>query len=113
MDIMAIREEIMRLPQEYKLTGRKTGLIYSEQEMADALGLTQAQLRHELVSGNLSYHAHPSAIENREYQFLSDTYESNLKEWECIQSGGHYYSWSWYAEYRKLICTDCGKERYD
>lgn len=102
-----------QITQYYKLTGWETVVIYSEQEMADVLDLTCAQLRHELARGTLSYHAHPSATENQEYQFLLSTYQSNLREWECIQAGGHFYNWKHYAHVRKLVCTECGKEKYD
>ncbi len=97
----------------YELTGQETVVIYSEQEMADVLDLTCAQLRRELAIGSLSYHAHPSATENKEYQFLQSTCLDNFNWWECIQAGGHFYGWKHYAHVRKLICTECGKEKYD
>ncbi len=106
-----------KITQHYKLTGWETVVIYSEQEMADALNLTCAQLRNEIEHGNLGYHAHPSSNALREYQFLTSTYLENQLWWGCLQAGGHSYKFSQYYDLPKKlgihICRDCGREKYD
>lgn len=101
---------------DYKLSGRQTVTVYSEAEMADALGLTCVQLRHELSSGNLVYHAHPSATDNREYEFSAESYNTNLVLWACLCGGGHYYEFDGYLDYTQsktvYDCTNCGHRKY-
>ncbi len=107
-------EEVMR---DYKLCGICKVKIYSETEMAEALSLIPTQLRHQLSCGNLMYHSHPFATDNREYEFSVSSYSTNLVLWGCLCGGGHYYQFGSYLDDTRLkavyICSNCGHRKYD
>lgn len=105
------------ITQFYRLTGYESVLIYSEQEMADALGVSRSHLRSAISKGYLLYHAHPNSNALKEYQFTAKTYEENQQRFACIQGGGHFFEFDHY--YDELLkkacyrCRNCPAERYD
>jgi len=106
--------------QHYAFSGWHTQLIWSEQEMADALGLTRAELRRALYDGRLVYHAHPTSNALYEYQFHEQAYVENLARWLCLQTGGHRWRWDHYytlpdeAQQKSCWrCATCPAEKYD
>jgi len=70
-----------KVTQKYHFGGWQEVLIYSEQEMADALGISRNELRRAIADGLLSYHAHPKSNALREYQFNQISYDNNLRKW--------------------------------
>jgi len=106
-----------KITQNYELSGWRTVLIFSEQEMADVLRLSRAELRQAITAGHLCYHAHPSSNALREYQFTPDAYDRNVKMWSCIQRGGHHFEFHHYYDERleKAVyrCRQCPAEKYD
>lgn len=104
--------------QKYFFGGFKKVKVYTEQEMAVAMGMSKSQLRPVIESGifGISYHGNPLNTYNREYTFLEGTYLDNIKKWECVQSGGHFLVFdSYYDERlkkRKLTCP-CGYDKYE
>ncbi len=98
--------------QHYALTGWAAVTLYSEQEMADALGLTRSELRAQIERGiGLAFHGNPRNTHNRQYTFLPDIYEQNIRVWECVQSGGHYYE-QIDTDPLTLRCSLCGRRAY-
>ena len=104
-----------KITQHYVFTGWSTVTIYSEAEMAQALGVSRAELRSAITSGELCYHAHPTSNALREYQFNESAYRSNVARWQCLQSGGH--RWQPKNNYKPghthWICLKCWAEKYD
>jgi hypothetical protein len=86
--------------QYYTLSGWQTVTLYTESEMAEALDLSISELRDALEGGKygLSYHSHPLATYNREYEFLRSSYEKNIEIWNCIKAGGHFLEFSRYSQ---------------
>ena len=62
----------------YRLIGWARVKIYSQAEMATALGLTVLQLIAAVEQGRLCYHAHPLATRS-EYEFNQIAYDDNIK----------------------------------
>jgi hypothetical protein len=93
-------------------------LVYSQKEMADALGVTEAELVAALTKGiGLQYHAHPnSGTEDGGYEFIKECFDHNIQVWACVQNGGHHFVFDHYydedsrkANYK---CTNCPAERF-
>ena len=106
------------ITQKYFFGGWKSVVIYSEQEMADALGLTHAGLHTAIEAGKLCYHAHPSSNALREYQFNQGAYNDNLDRWSCLRKyGAHQFEFDHYYDKRlgKAVykCRFCPAERFD
>lgn len=101
--------------RDYVLTGPATVLIYSQAEMATALGLTETRLIGALGQGvGLSYHAHPRATGGG-YEFNEISYQSNVKVWSCYRDGGHVFRPDEKYDYLPAgaeTCRDCGYTRY-
>ncbi len=76
--------------RDYALAGPATVKIYSQVEMAQALGLTETRLVGALEEGGngLCYHAHPMAT-GVGYEFNEWAYQDNIKVWTCYRNGGH------------------------
>ncbi len=69
--------------RNYQLTGPATVIIYSQAEMAAALGLTETRLVGALGEGiGLCYHAAPEATGGG-YEFNELAYLKNLIIWAC------------------------------
>jgi len=66
------------ITRNYRLFGLATVKIYSQAEMATALGLTVLQLIAAVEQGRLCYHAHPLAT-GSEYEFNQIAYDDNIK----------------------------------
>jgi hypothetical protein len=105
--------------QYYTLSGWQTVTLYTESEMAEALDLSISELRDALEGGKygLSYHSHPLATYNREYEFLRSSYEKNIEIWNCIKAGGHFLEFSRYYDEKQgkkvFTCKQCGYEKYE
>jgi len=98
--------------RHYKLVGLATVLVYSQAEMAEALKLTETRLIGELGRGiGLSYHAHPDATGNG-YEFNEESYQDNIKVWDCYTDGGHDMTPKLGAGVRSDVCRICGHTRY-
>lgn len=104
------------IKQNYFFTGPIVVNIYTEQEMADALGVSRDDLRAAIGRGQLSYHAHPLAT-GGEYQFLRQSYVDNQAKWKCLQDGGHHFEFDHYYDKKAGLvawkCRDCPAEKYD
>ena len=99
----------------YELTGWVTVTIYTEQEMADTLGMERGQLREAIGRGELSYHLHPMADTADEgYEFNQASYFNNIARQRCLQSGGHHFVFDHYYDSRlgKAVykCLNCPAE---
>ena len=93
----------------YKLTGWATVEVYTENQMAEALGISVKQLCKELQAGyGLCYHAHPAATNNG-YLFTESAYQANLSVFACKQSGGHDYQAEFYYDYLPNGALKCAK----
>lgn len=101
--------------RNYELTGPAVVKIYSQSEMAQALGLTETRLIGALGQGiGLCYHAHPDAT-GGEYEFNEEAYDKNVRVWTCYRGGGHDYRPD--PEYDYLpngasTCAKCGHTNY-
>lgn len=75
--------------RNYKLTGPAAVKIYSQAEMAAAVGLTETRLIGVLGQGiGLCWHAHPD-VTGGGYEFNERAYRNNVKVWACHRNGGH------------------------
>ena len=105
------------ITQQYRLTGWSSVLIYSEQEMADALNLSCDELRQAIRKGLLGYHAHPLSNAMREYQFTKGAFDQNIAMWQCIKNGGHHFEFDHYYDERQgkamYRCQNCPAEKWD
>jgi len=95
----------------YYLGGPTLTAVYTEVDMAAALGITESELVTALNSGiGLSYHAHPSAT-GEGYWFKEESYQNNQKVWTCHTSGGHQFDpdpkYSYLPNGAKT-CAKCG-----
>lgn len=109
-----------RIVQQYHFGGWAEVLIYSEQEMADALGIGRKQLRDALEGRarlGLRYHAHPSSGALNEYQFTQEVYDYNKQVFTCAITAGHKFDLDhFYDELKSLAvykCRNCPAERID
>jgi hypothetical protein len=115
-----------KITQNYVFGGWATQLIWSEQEMADALGISVRELRARLDwteygDGNhyedigLSFHAHPFSNAPRQFQFHEQSYLENIKVWSCVEERGHFFEDNPKYDYLPkgaVTCTNCGYTRY-
>lgn len=104
--------------RDYVLTGPAIVLIYSESEMAQALGIERGELREAIGRGDLCYHLSPMAnTQDEGYEFNPGAYQKNIAMWNCLQSGGHFMEFDHYYDERlgKAVykCSNCPKERFD
>ncbi len=67
------------ITRNYRLFGLATVKIYSQAEMATALGLTVLQLIAAIEQGRLCYHSHPLAT-GKEYEFNQIAYDRNVEK---------------------------------
>ena len=97
-----------KVTRNYYFGGRAEVLIYSEAEMAAALGISRKELVGHIAAGRLCYHAHPSSGVTIDggYDFNPSAYRTNIARWKCLQSGGHRYD-------AAGKCAGCGAEKYD
>lgn len=106
-----------KVTQKYELTGWATVTIYTEREMADALGITTTKLRELLPQGKFTYSAHPLATHNKEYEFTQACYDENVQRWACLRSGGHHFVFDKYLDdtrrKAKYKCQTCPATKYD
>lgn len=93
----------------YEFSGLSTVLLYSEQEMAEALQLTRPELRAAIARGEVRYHSHPSANVQGEYQFTAECYADNLLMQTCRRAGGHVWLW---MRAGRAVCANCPAEKY-
>ena len=105
-----------KITKHYFFGGAHTVLIYTERDMAKALGISVASLKAGIERGVYSYHAHPAAT-RQGYQFNQSCYDSNVRASECVQQKRHKFEFDhWYDErLRKAVhkCLHCGREKYD
>ena len=103
------------IKQNYALTGPARVLIYSEQEMAVALGMSVAELHKAIKECRFCYHGRPETT-GAGYDFNQGAYERNVAWRACETSGGHKYALDGHYDERlgkrKWICR-CGREKYD
>jgi hypothetical protein len=99
----------------YVLTGPATVLIYTEQEMAQALSISVSELHHAIERGFLSYHAHPQAT-GEGYWFNESSYTGNISRYQCLVSGGHFWRWDHFYDKqlaKSVYVCPCGAEKFD
>jgi hypothetical protein len=101
--------------RDYKLSGPAIVKIYSQAEMAEALGLSETRLIGALKMGiGLCYHAAPEAT-GAGYEFNERAYQENIKVWNCYRDGGHCYQRDSKYEYLPngaSTCAHCGDTRF-
>jgi hypothetical protein len=110
-----------KVTQNYRLTGWATVTLYSESEMAEALGLTREEFRRAMEDGTsgragIAYHGNPLNTYNREYTFLEKIYFENIKKWECFTHGGHHLEFAGYYDKHASLCKwtcRCGYTKFD
>ena len=105
------------ITQNYYFGGWTEVLVYSEQDMADALGITVKELLDALKNGKLSCHAFPQSNALRQYQFNQSSFDDNILCWNCLKNGGHHFEFDHWYDHRinkaTYKCTDCPREKYD
>lgn len=101
----------------YKLSGWKGVVMFSEMEMSEILAISRKDLRKAIEAGKLSYSVHPKANHFGEYEFSEAIVKYNIELWACLSSGGHYFEFvSYYDEAqtkRRHKCKNCPAEKYD
>ena len=100
----------------YRLTGPTSSRIYSQKEMATALGVPEHQIDSLLGLGvGLGYHAHPDATGGEGYWFKEKSYKRNIKVWRCYQKSGHTMrpdSKYNYLPMGAVTCSGCGWTKF-
>lgn len=107
---------MQKVNQFYQMSGWVNVLIVTEDEMAEAMGISVPELHEAIHNNGIPYHAYPLATGGK-YQFLPEQLESNVARWKCIQNGGHeweldhfYDEWGGKAVYE---CVNCPANKYD
>jgi hypothetical protein len=106
-----------KLVKNYAFSGPTEVMIYSQAEMAQALGVSERRLVEILIKGEagLCYHAHPLAT-GGDYEFNKSSYVKNTKVWACLlTNGAHDYKPDPKYDYLPgitLTCDKCGHIAY-
>lgn len=99
--------------QYYKLGGWQQVLLYSEAEMAAALGLTPAELRQAITAGRFIYSQHPNSNPSRQYYFSGGDFVKNLAWLVCELTAGIDDPVDDCPGLAQPRCPWCGRERYE
>lgn len=115
-----------QVTQKYHFGGWQTVTLWSEEEMAKALGISVTELRarldpHEYGKPGLyepvglSFHEHPFANAQRKFYFRQESFLENIKRWSCVKEGGHFFEPDLKYSYLPKgaeTCSNCGYTRY-